>query len=56
MIDNTTTAIENALAMPKDRDRESMFLGASIEIIYPSVIGQPEGVLIRKKKARRLAE
>ena len=59
VIDNTTTAIENGIGyMPKDRDRESMFLGASIEdnIILPSLDNLKVRGLIRKKKARRLAE
>lgn len=59
VIDNTTKAIENGIGyMPKDRDRESMFLGASIEdnIVLPSLDNLKVHGLIRKKKARQLAE
>lgn len=59
VVDNTAKAIENGIGyMPKDRDRESMFLGASIEdnIVLPSLDNLKVHGLIRKKKARRLAE
>ena len=58
VIDNTTKAVENGIAyMPKDRDRESMFLGASIEdnIILPCLDKLKVRGLISKKKAGKLA-
>lgn len=57
-IDSTTKAVENGMGyMPKDRDRESMFLGASIQdnIVLPSLNGLKEKGLISKKKIREIA-
>lgn len=59
VINNTTKAIENGMGyMPKDRDRESMFLGASIQdnIILPALDNLKVSGLISKKKSRKLAE
>lgn len=58
VVDNTTKAIENGIGyMPKDRDRESMFLGASIQdnIIFPALDSLKTKGLISKRKAKKLA-
>jgi ribose transport system ATP-binding protein len=57
-VKNTTDAVKNGMAyLPKDRDRESMFLGASIQdnIVLPSLDYLKSGCLICKKKAARMA-
>lgn len=58
-ISDTTKAVENGIGyLPKDRDRESMFLGASIQdnIVIPSLDALKTNGLISKKKVRKLAE
>lgn len=59
VINNTTKAIENSMGyLPKDRDRESMFLGASIQdnITLPSLGRLKVNGLISRKKMKKLAE
>lgn len=59
VITNTTMAVNHGIAyMPKDRDRESMFLGASIEdnIVLPSLDKLKQNGLISKKKIKKLAQ
>lgn len=59
VIHNTTNAIENGVGyMPKDRDRESMFLGASIQdnITLPALDHLKVKGLISRKKIKKLAE
>ena len=58
-IKNTTMAVENGVAyLPKDRDRESIFLGASIKenIALPSLDALKSNGLISKKKVSELAK
>ena len=59
VIHNTTNAIENGIGyMPKDRDRESMFLGASIQdnITLPALDHLKVKGLVSRRKMKKLAE